>query len=215
MKEETPEQTNARLLTVIGNSEFRVLPGVYVFEPLPEGPEGVSPEALACVRDGEQWSELVPASDDRRRTGHFTIFSFHFDQRFDATGFVGWLHSHLARTTGVGHIVICGRDQRSGPALNHVRGGIFDYWGLPSGSGRRRDRRGASPHRPRRTYAMKSIYLDYNATTPLDPAARAAMAPFLDEHFGNPSSAQSVGNISMPRHASSAIAPRVAGGPLT
>jgi len=39
---------------------------------------------------------------------------------------------------------------------------------------------------------MKSIYLDYNATTPLDPAARAAMAPFLDEHFGNPSSAQSV-----------------------
>ncbi len=35
---------------------------------------------------------------------------------------------------------------------------------------------------------MKPIYLDYNATTPLDPAARAAMAPFLDEHFGNPSS---------------------------
>lgn len=36
---------------------------------------------------------------------------------------------------------------------------------------------------------MKPIYLDYNATTPLDPAARAAMLPFLDEHFGNPSSA--------------------------
>jgi cysteine desulfurase len=31
-------------------------------------------------------------------------------------------------------------------------------------------------------------YLDYNATTPLLPAARAAMQPFLDEAFGNPSS---------------------------
>jgi hypothetical protein len=132
MKDETPDQTNARLLTVIGNSEFRVLPGVYVFEPLQDGLQRVSPDALACVRDGAQWSELVPASDERGRAGRFTIFSFHFDQRFDATGFVGWLHSYLARTTGVGHIVICGRDQRSGPALDHLRGGIFDYWGCPA-----------------------------------------------------------------------------------
>ncbi len=39
----------------------------------------------------------------------------------------------------------------------------------------------------------KPIYLDYNATTPIDPAVRAAMLPFLDEHFGNPSSAHSYG----------------------
>ena len=129
MKEETSDQSNARLLAVIGHSEFRVLPGVYVFKSLQDGPKGVSPEALACVRDGEQWSELVSTSDERGRAGCFTIFSFHFDPRFDATGFVGWLHSHLTRTTGVGHIVICGRDRRSGPALDHVRGGIFDYWG--------------------------------------------------------------------------------------
>jgi cysteine desulfurase len=32
------------------------------------------------------------------------------------------------------------------------------------------------------------IYLDYNATTPLDPAVIEAMLPFLREHFGNPSS---------------------------
>jgi cysteine desulfurase len=32
------------------------------------------------------------------------------------------------------------------------------------------------------------IYLDYNATTPLCAPARAAMTPYLDEHFGNPSS---------------------------
>ena len=32
------------------------------------------------------------------------------------------------------------------------------------------------------------IYLDHNASTPLDPAVAAAMRPFLDEAFGNPSS---------------------------
>lgn len=32
------------------------------------------------------------------------------------------------------------------------------------------------------------IYLDYNATTPLDPLVADAMRPYLDEHFGNPSS---------------------------
>ena len=32
------------------------------------------------------------------------------------------------------------------------------------------------------------IYLDYNASTPIDPAVAAAMRPFLDEAFGNPSS---------------------------
>lgn len=36
---------------------------------------------------------------------------------------------------------------------------------------------------------MKPIYLDYNATTPIDPEVAAAMRPFLEEHFGNPSSA--------------------------
>ena len=35
---------------------------------------------------------------------------------------------------------------------------------------------------------MKPIYLDYNATTPLDPLVVEAMEPFLREHFGNPSS---------------------------
>jgi cysteine desulfurase len=35
---------------------------------------------------------------------------------------------------------------------------------------------------------MRRIYLDYNASTPIDPAVAAAMRPFLEEHFGNPSS---------------------------
>jgi cysteine desulfurase len=37
------------------------------------------------------------------------------------------------------------------------------------------------------------IYFDYNATTPLDPAVRDAMLPFLAETFGNPSSVHQVG----------------------
>jgi cysteine desulfurase len=32
------------------------------------------------------------------------------------------------------------------------------------------------------------IYLDYNASTPIDPAVTAAMQPFLAGHYGNPSS---------------------------
>ena len=40
---------------------------------------------------------------------------------------------------------------------------------------------------------MKPIYLDYNATTPLDPAVVEAMLPYLREHFGNPSSAHVLG----------------------
>ena len=37
------------------------------------------------------------------------------------------------------------------------------------------------------------IYLDHAATTPLHPKARAAMLPFLDERFGNPSGLYAVG----------------------
>jgi cysteine desulfurase len=39
----------------------------------------------------------------------------------------------------------------------------------------------------------RSIYFDYNATTPLDPAVREAMLPFLAEIWGNPSSVHHVG----------------------
>jgi cysteine desulfurase len=40
---------------------------------------------------------------------------------------------------------------------------------------------------------VKPIYLDYNATTPLDPGVVEAMLPYLREHFGNPSSAHAYG----------------------
>jgi cysteine desulfurase len=35
---------------------------------------------------------------------------------------------------------------------------------------------------------MQRVYLDYNASTPIDPKVAAAMRPFLEDHYGNPSS---------------------------
>jgi cysteine desulfurase len=40
---------------------------------------------------------------------------------------------------------------------------------------------------------MRPIYLDYNATTPIAPSVRAALAPFLEEQYGNPSSSYALG----------------------
>lgn len=39
------------------------------------------------------------------------------------------------------------------------------------------------------------IYLDNNATTPIDPRVREAMLPFLGEAFGNPSSPHAAGRV--------------------
>jgi cysteine desulfurase len=46
----------------------------------------------------------------------------------------------------------------------------------------------------------RTIYFDYNATAPLDPAVRDAMLPFLGEVWGNPSSVHHVG-----RHARASL----------
>ena len=41
------------------------------------------------------------------------------------------------------------------------------------------------------------IYMDYNATTPLDPRVLEAMLPYLTEHFGNAGSAHSFGRAAL------------------
>lgn len=40
---------------------------------------------------------------------------------------------------------------------------------------------------------MRTVYFDYNATTPLDPCVREAMLPFLGPLWGNPSSVHHIG----------------------
>ena len=44
-----------------------------------------------------------------------------------------------------------------------------------------------------RMKSSKPIYLDYNATTPIDPQVLEAMLPYLKERFGNPSSSHLYG----------------------
>jgi cysteine desulfurase len=40
---------------------------------------------------------------------------------------------------------------------------------------------------------MQPIYLDYNATTPVDPTVAEAMQPYILHHYGNPSSTHAYG----------------------
>jgi cysteine desulfurase len=56
---------------------------------------------------------------------------------------------------------------------------------------------------------VKPIYLDYNGTTPHDPEVIAAMRPYLEEEFGNPSSGHRYGET--PRQALNTARHQVAG----
>tara|TARA_B110000093_G_C12730267_1_gene310021 strand:- start:49 stop:486 length:438 start_codon:yes stop_codon:yes gene_type:complete len=124
---ETEEQTDIRLRSIISNADFETYEGYYVFEefPLSEFNTNVDPNSLALVRDNEVWSQLVRANDSSKEL--FTLFSFHFDNGTDNSGFVGWLASLLKRELGTGVFVTCGQ--------NTNRGGIFDYWGCPAALG--------------------------------------------------------------------------------
>ncbi|WP_192808849.1 DUF6196 family protein [Actinomadura montaniterrae] len=120
---ETAEQTEQRLRSVIAQAELVVHDGVWCFEESPaDRPPALTPETLAVVRDQESWSRLVPfqKGDGIERFG---IFSFHFADQMDNSGFVGWLATHLKAELGTGVFVVCGS--------NRARGGIYDYWGCP------------------------------------------------------------------------------------
>ena len=123
ISQETSNQTEKRLLKVIAQSEFKIFAGTYAFEefPLDEFSNQARQDALALVRDNEVWSQLVPCVDSNQEL--FKIFSFHFENCADNSGFVGWLASHLKTELGKGVFVTCGQ--------NSKRGGIYDYWGCP------------------------------------------------------------------------------------
>src|SRR5262249_6839386 len=70
-----------------------------------------------------------------------------------------------------------------GPLILHQReGGTNEVSASSSWLPPRSKRRGVG------VLTMARIYLDYNASTPIDPAVIAAMRPFLEGHFGNPPS---------------------------
>ena len=120
---ETPAQTEGRLREVIREAEFALLDGTWRFEEFAVAAfiSAVNPAALALVRDGERWSQLVPASASEGEM--LAVWMFHFPDGADNSGFVGWLASEIKTRTGSGVAVVCGQ--------NSLRGGIFDYWMCP------------------------------------------------------------------------------------
>ena len=42
---------------------------------------------------------------------------------------------------------------------------------------------------------MDPVYLDYNATTPIDAQVAQAMLPYVHQYYGNPSSSHQFGQL--------------------
>ena len=118
---ETNEQTEKRLIRVLKTADLRKFEDSYFFKETRITDFRFDPNALAMVKDNEVWSYLIPSESER--TENFKIFSFHFKEGLDNSGFVGWLASKIKKELGSGLFVICGQ--------NSGRGGIFDYWGCP------------------------------------------------------------------------------------
>lgn len=118
---ESQEEAEKRLQLVLTSSQFKVFEGAYYFKETSVENFKFEPNALAMVKDHKVWSYLVPSESNI--TENFKIFSFHFKDDLDNSGFVGWLGSNIKNKLGSGLFVICGQ--------NSSNGGIFDYWGCP------------------------------------------------------------------------------------
>jgi len=119
---ETSEQTESRLKKVVQASDLRIYDKEYYFKEVPVDKFQFEEHALAIVRDEEVWSSLIPSESSE--TENFKVFSFHFEEGLDNSGFVGWLASKIKMEFGTGVFVVCGQ--------NTNKGGIFDYWGCPA-----------------------------------------------------------------------------------
>jgi hypothetical protein len=118
---ETQEQTENRLKKVIQTADLKIYDGEYYFKEEPIDKFQFEEQALAIVRDEEVWSFLIPSKN--AESENFKLFSFHFKEGLDNSGFVGWLASKIKAELGTGVFVVCGQ--------NTGKGGIFDYWGCP------------------------------------------------------------------------------------
>lgn len=121
ISKETTLQTEERLKKVIRSADFKLFGGDYYFKEIPVEEFQVEKGTLAMVRDDEVWSFLIPTISTE--TENFRIFSFHFSEGLDNSGFVGWLATKIKKELGTGVFVVCGQNSR--------KGGIFDYWGVP------------------------------------------------------------------------------------
>jgi hypothetical protein len=124
---ETRSQMHRRLLGVIANARFEALTTPYAWQRMDAG--GPMDNAIAAVRDGSSWyvlSEAPPTAD-----AGYRIFTFHFAEGSNASGFVAWLAALMREQAGTGAMVVCGFDARSSAALWQTSLGLFDYWGCP------------------------------------------------------------------------------------
>jgi hypothetical protein len=120
---ETVDETRTRLRRVLGLAEMVVLPGTWSFVESPrDRPPVLDEHLLAVVRDEQTWSALRPSAEQDGGE-RFGVFSFHFPDGVDNSGFVGWLAGALKEELGTGVLVVCGS--------NRDRGGVYDYWGCP------------------------------------------------------------------------------------
>ncbi|OLB69780.1 MAG: hypothetical protein AUI16_27390 [Alphaproteobacteria bacterium 13_2_20CM_2_64_7] len=126
--QEAPEQMHERLLEVIAKSRFEVLPQPYAWQGIANSLR-IPNDALAAVRDGDGWYALMPAAEGAN--GTYRIFSFHFAEGTNASGFVAWLAGLMKQDAGTGAMVVCGFDARNNPAIWQTSLGLFDYWGCP------------------------------------------------------------------------------------
>jgi len=123
--QETPPETDQRLRGVAAVTSIEVQDGEWWYDefPLDQFPARVRPDAIALVRDQDRWSQLVPLRSPDQPRERFKIWSCHWPEGVDNSGFVGWLATRIKARTGSGIFVICGQ--------NSGRGGIYDYWGCP------------------------------------------------------------------------------------
>ncbi len=110
---ETPAQTDTRLRRVLRDCDIHARPGECHFTEFAHADFATSlhPEALAFIRDGDRWSQLVPG--DFSTAEPLTLWSIHFETGVDNSGFVGWLGTLIKQHTGSGVAVICGQKLRT------------------------------------------------------------------------------------------------------
>ena len=123
---ETPAHTEQRLRRVAKRTVVELRDGEWWYEefPVDQFPGRVRSDAIALVRDESGWCQLVPVRSGDHPHETFRIWSCHFPDGMDNSGFIGWLAARIKARTGSGVFVVCG--------LNTDRGGVYDYWGCPA-----------------------------------------------------------------------------------
>lgn len=95
ISKETGEEVEERLIRVLKSASLEVFDGAYYFKEMPANKFCFEPKALAMIKDNKIWSFLIPSESSNN--DNFKIFSFHFTNELDNSGFIGWLASKIKK----------------------------------------------------------------------------------------------------------------------